>query len=483
MDASGDGIIGFMAGAAFRIGAEATGEFDEKFAPDASYGELLKHSLYFYSKDTGKPVKYIPPSYASTDIDKLPRFKTFNLKEFGCRLWWVEHGGRMDTIHDTENIKWDLWKVIYGIWNHIKNSGEYPDAENLTLEWVGTIPGKRESRRFEGDYMLSQKDIVEQREHNDAVSHGGWAMDLHPADGVFGENSGCTQWHSKGIYQIPYRTMYSRNIQNLFLAGRIISATHVAFGSSRVMATCAQNAQAVAMAATLCKKHSLLPADLNQRDLMDKLQQKLIKVGQYIPKVAFKHAGNLLKDAKVYASSEYVLQSLPFDGPWISLKFPVAQLVPLSEGTLPHVQFNFRAAIATTVQVELRVSEKFGNFTPDVTIQKEVIGITPGENFYTIPLNFISDQPQYIFMCIMEHDKVEVQCSDTRVTGLLTVFQKHNKAVSNFGKQEPPVNIGIDAFEFWTPERRPLGHNLAFNFVQTLHTYSKDAITSGFIAL
>jgi hypothetical protein len=230
VDASGDGILGFLAGAAFRMGAESADEFGEKFAPSKEYGELLGHSLYFYSKDMGKPVKYVAPSFALKDISQIPRFKSFNAKDFGCRLWWVEYGGRLDTIKETETIKWELWKVIYGVWDHIKNSGNFPEAENLTLEWVGTIPGKRESRRFEGDYMMIQQDIVEQRKHYDAVGFGGWSIDLHPADGVFSEKPGCNQWHSKGIYQIPYRSLYSRNIANLFLAGRIISASHVAFG-------------------------------------------------------------------------------------------------------------------------------------------------------------------------------------------------------------------------------------------------------------
>ena len=116
---------------------------------------------------------------------------------------------------------------------------------------------KRESRRFEGDYMLIQQDIVEQRIHEDAVSYGGWSIDLHPADGVFSEKPGCNQWHSKGIYQIPYRCLYSKNISNLFLAGRIISASHVAFASTRVMATSGSIGQAVGTAASLCIENQL----------------------------------------------------------------------------------------------------------------------------------------------------------------------------------------------------------------------------------
>ena len=248
-DASGDGVVGFLSGAPYRMGAESREEFGEKFAPAEDYGELLGHSLYFYTKDTGKPVKYVAPSYAMDVTKTVPRFRSFNAKEHGCKLWWVEYGGDLDTVHDTEQIKWELWKVIYGAWDYIKNSGKYPEAETMTLEWVGCIPGKRESRRFEGDYMLIQQDVIEQRHHEDAVSYGGWSIDLHPAAGVFGEESACNQWHAKGVYQIPYRCLYSRGIENLFLAGRIISVSHVAFGSTRVMATSAHSAQAVAMAA------------------------------------------------------------------------------------------------------------------------------------------------------------------------------------------------------------------------------------------
>ncbi|MEM6734127.1 MAG: FAD-dependent oxidoreductase, partial [Myxococcota bacterium] len=236
-DASGDGVVGFLSGAAFRIGAESSGEFGELLASDQPTRELLGHSIYFYTRDVGRKVDYVPPGYALDDITKIPRFKRFNTKEQGTDLWWIEYGGSMDTVHETEHIKWELWKIIYGVWNYIKNSGRFDDAETLTLDWVGLIPGKRESRRFEGDYMLVQQDLVDQRTHQDAVSCGGWAIDHHPTDNIYSDEEPCTQWHCKGVYQIPYRAMYSRNVPNLFLAGRLISASHIAFGSTRVMAT------------------------------------------------------------------------------------------------------------------------------------------------------------------------------------------------------------------------------------------------------
>ena len=147
-DASGDGIVGFKAGASYRMGAEIKTEFGEGFTPTEEYGELLGHTMYFYSKDAGKPIKYIAPSFALKDITKIPRFSNITTGQMGCNFWWFEFGGRGDTVHDTEEIKWELWSVIYGVWDYIKNSGKFPESENLTLEWVGTIPGKRESRRF-----------------------------------------------------------------------------------------------------------------------------------------------------------------------------------------------------------------------------------------------------------------------------------------------------------------------------------------------
>jgi hypothetical protein len=480
VDASGDGIVAFLAGAAFRMGAESPDEFDEKFAPDHEYGELLGHSMYFYSKDAGKPVKFIPPSYALTDIEKLPRFRSFNLKEYGCRLWWVEHGGRLDTIHETERIKWELWGVLYGIWNHIKNSGEYEDTENLTLEWVGAIPGKRESRRFEGDYIIHQRDVVEQNAHYDAVSYGGWSLDLHPADGVFGEKPGCNQWHSKGVYQIPYRCLYSRNIRNLFLAGRIISASHVAFGSTRVMATCSHGAQAVAMAARICLDKQMTPRQLAAPEKITVLQQELIRNGQYIPGIGFDYPGNLVGDAKITVSNQYSLQELPADGPWYTLKFPVAQMLPLPEGKIPQISFIIKSDSATEIIAELRKSSRYGNFTPDLTVEQKRIVLAPGEQNIALSFDHINDAPQYIFICFMENPEVMIRCSETRVSGLLTVYKSENRAVSNFGKQEPPENIGIDSFEFWIPQRRPSGHNLAFSLGKPLPVYSGENLKNGY---
>ncbi len=480
-DASGDGIVSFLSGAAFRMGAENKEEFGEKLAPKDSYGGLLGDSIYFYSKKADKPVKFIPPAYALQDIKQIPRYKTFNLKDDGCRLWWIEYGGRNDTVHDTEFIKWELWKVVYGIWNYVKNSGAYEDVDHLTLEWVGTIPGKRESRRFEGRYMLTQQDVIHQTLFDDAVAFGGWALDLHPADGVYSELPSCNQWHSKGIYQIPYRCYISKDIDNLFYAGRIISTTHVAFGSSRVMATCALGAQAVGMAAAICIKNDIQPDDLLKKDWLPYLQNKLNKNGQSIPGIPINHGDNrLMKDVVLSASSTCSLEIIPFDGPWIQLETGAGQLLPFKKDISYQFKIQVKAVKDTTLTVELRISSRKFNYTPDTKLETLEIPLSAGTHFIEIPFSEAIPERQYGFLLFQQNDAISIRGSNARFSGILSVFNGKNKAVSNKGYQSPPEDSDVESFEFWCPRRRPGGHNIAMNVTPALEPYSPSCLTNGF---
>lgn len=476
-DASGDGIVGFMAGAAFRMGAEAKEEFGEGFAPDAGYGELLGHSMYFYTKDVGTPVKFKAPSWALKDITKIPHYRRFNTNMQGCNFWWLEYGGRLDTIHDTEEIKWELWKVIYGIWDHIKNSGEFPEAETLTLEWVGHIPGKRESRRFEGDYLMTQRDVVEQTVFDDVVAHGGWALDLHPSDGVYSDKPSCTQWHSKGVYGIPYRSYFSRNIKNLFLAGRIISASHVAFGSTRVMATCAAGGQAVGTAAAICVEKNCLPSDLGGS--MNDLQRRLVRVGQHLPDLLLQDPIDLAENASVTASSECVLSGLQANKAWVRLDHGWAMLLPLSEGMKPTFEFEISAEQAGALRVELRRAGRPGNFTPDELVEALEVPFEKGQSRLIADFFKPVDREGYHFVTLCEDPAVRVRVSDERMTGVLGLSNAYNKAVATSALQEPPKGIGIDSFEFWLPKRRPEGRNIAVTIEPPVAMFGPENVICG----
>ncbi len=471
-DATGDGTVGFLAGAAFRMGAESASEFGERFAPPKEYGELLGHSLYFYSRDTGRPVRFVPPGFALADITQIPRWRQFNTRDIGCRLWWIEWGGRLDTVHDTERIKWELWRVVYGVWHHIKNSGKFPDAANLTLEWVGQIPGKRESRRFEGPSMLTQGDLIERRRHDDAVAFGGWSIDLHPAEGVYSDRPPCDQWHAKGLYGIPYRCLFSRNIRNLFLGGRLISASHVAFGSTRVMATCAHAGQAAGIAAARCARDGLLPADLLAPERLIAFRRELLRTGQHVPGFALEDPDDLARTARIEASSRFVLGELPADGRWLKLDREWAQLVPVAAGPVPRATYHVRALKAAALRLRVRRPSRPDEHCPDEVLHERTIALAAGkEADVSVEPAARIETPCYLFYGLAGGAEVEVRTTERRVTGLLAV-RHHND-------QTPESDIGVEAFEFWAPIRRPGGRNLAVRLDPPADVFGPANVVNG----
>ena len=247
-DCSGDSILIPLTGAEYRWGRECKEEFDETLAQDKADGKTMGLSCILQARETASPQKYIPPSWAYTypDDASLPP-REYVMDRFQ-NYWYLELGGDRNTIRDTEEIRDELLKIAFGLWDHMKNHGDH-GLENWTLDWVGFLPGKRESRRYVGDYILTEKDILSGRIFEDAVAYGGWPVDDHHPGGFnyFGEPNLCLRLDKP--YTVPLRSLYSVNISNLFCAGRNISTTHVALSSSRVMATCALLGQAVGTAA------------------------------------------------------------------------------------------------------------------------------------------------------------------------------------------------------------------------------------------
>lgn len=485
-DCSGDGIVAYQAGASFRMGAEDAEHYNEAFVPDKEkYGELLGHSIVFYTKETTAPVRYVAPDFAlkSDEVETLiPKVKNpnyFNVNQHGCKFWWLEYGGRLDTVHQTEQIKYELWRVVYGVWDYIKNSGKYPQTANQTLEWVGAIPGKRESRRFVGYYTLTQDDVIAQNEHYDAVAYGGWSIDMHPSDAVYSPMNGCNQWHSKGIYQIPYRSLLSKDIDNLFIGGRIMSASHVAYGSSRVMCTSSHGAQAIAMAAVLSLKKEVLPAAFIAPEAITELQQMLINSGQFIPSVGLADRENLLHRSRISLSGELRLHEIPFDGDWFALDYPAAQLMP-APASMPAVTFEVNATEDTEFTVQLRRSSKPVNFTPDVIMEECKVRVQQGISRPVVRFAQSHEEGGFVFFCMMSNPSVSVRRSKMLLSSFTSVFNYINPAVSNYGKQDPPPGIGVEAFEFWCPQRRPKGANFAFAFDKPVALFGADNLLNSY---
>lgn len=304
IDCSGDGLIAATAGAEYRTGREGKKEFNETFAPDQPDGWQMGASLLMSSKDMGKPMPYKPPSWAiKYDVKNAHKRRKFNAYHEG--IWWIEVGSYDDIIADQEINRHKLMGYLHGVWDHIKNSGEFPDSENLALDWVGSLPSRRESRRFIGDYIHCEPDLTGLKHFDDAVAFGGWGIDEHNPGAIEDVTLAPTTFHAHfdEVYQIPFRSLYSKNISNLMFAGRNISQTHMALASSRIMATCALMGQAVGTAANLCITKKVEPRALGQK-YIKALQEQLMRDDAYIPKHPANDPNDLTKQAsEIFASN------------------------------------------------------------------------------------------------------------------------------------------------------------------------------------
>lgn len=309
MDCTGDGMVAAEAGAQFRQGREGKEEFQESHAPDAPDSYTMGSTLMFKAVDMGYPVPFERPSWAYEIDEERLKYRGHSvsrseMEHYGIDsgYWWIELGGTQDTIQDGEEIKDELLKTVYGIWDHIKNGGEH-GAQNYALDWIQFLPGKRESRRIEGDYILKQQDLQENRKFDDVVAYGGWPMDMHPVEGFHYTGEPTDYIDIPELYGIPYRCYYSKNTENLMMAGRNISVSHMAFGSVRVMGTCAVGGQAAGTAAAMAFQYGVSPRQIGIKHISE-LQQKLLKNDCYIPGVYHQDQKDLAKKACITVSSQ-----------------------------------------------------------------------------------------------------------------------------------------------------------------------------------
>jgi hypothetical protein len=279
-DCSGDSILAPLSGAEVRMGREARREFDEDIEPEEADDRTMGMSLLIQARETDRPQSFIAPAWANVyahDAD-LPHRGHDVLK---TNYWWIEVGGEQHSIHDTETLRDELLKIAFGVWDHIKNRGDH-GADNWVLDWVGFLPGKRESRRYVGDHVLTQNDVRAEGRFDDLVAYGGWPMDDHHPGGMHWPGEPTIFHPAPSPFGIPYRCLYSRNVNNLFCAGRNISTTHAALSSTRVMATCATLGQAVGTAASIAVRENLTPRGVYQARITE-LKQALMEDDCYLP--------------------------------------------------------------------------------------------------------------------------------------------------------------------------------------------------------
>jgi hypothetical protein len=261
-------------------------------------------SLLFFSREYDTPQTFSPPSWAYRfeDCDDLPWGEEGH-SDWRSGYWWVELGGEHDSIHDTEELRDELLKIAYGVWDHLKNHCRHrSQVANYALDWMGSLPGKRESRRYVGDHIQTQGNIEAEGRFEDIVAYGGWTMDDHHPAGFWSVKTPepATTWHPcPSPYGISYRVLYSRNVDNLMFAGRDASFSHAAMSSSRVMGTCAVMGQAVGTAAAIATREGILPREVGHR--IHELQQTLLRDDCYLPWVV-QEFGPLTMEARLVAS-------------------------------------------------------------------------------------------------------------------------------------------------------------------------------------
>lgn len=276
VDCTGDAVIGYLAGADWRMGRESRSEYGESRAPERADSLTMGASVQWYAAE-------------SKSRERFPLF------EYGVVLndstaervlkgeWTWETGMNRNQITEAERIRDYGLMVVYSNWSYLKNRlPERRDYANYRLDWVAYVAGKRESRRLLGDYVLKEDDLVRHMTHEDASFAATWSIDLHEPDPANtanfpGNEYKATTRHTV-IYPtaVPYRCLYSRNVDNLFMAGRNISTTHVALGSTRVMRTTGAMGEVVGMAASLCKKYGATPREVYfyHLDELKRLMQK-----------------------------------------------------------------------------------------------------------------------------------------------------------------------------------------------------------------
>ena len=280
-DCTGDGILARKMGCETMYGREARSEFGESLAPISHQKLVMGHSIRWYSEQTDAPAPF-------PDLDWGLHFTDTTCLNCTNGDWEQETGFTRDMVTDAEYIRDYGLRAIYSNWSYQKHHFSQKSAfEKRALRWVSPFGGKREGYRIKGDYILTQNDIEERILHEDGTACLTWSIDMHFPEpdnrAAFGEAFRSFAYH-RGIvepYPVPYRCLYTKDAENLFLGGRLVSTSHVAFSSVRVMRTLGELGEVVGMASAVCKEFDCSPREVYTNHLAD-LKEKLSK-GVLIP--------------------------------------------------------------------------------------------------------------------------------------------------------------------------------------------------------
>ncbi len=417
VDATGDGYVAASAGADSRIGREGKTDLGERLAPDQGDSKTLPCALYMVAQKRSRPVPFVPPAWATVhedcsafphrphSVEKFASGKSLNEDGSAIQLfWWFSLGGERNTIKDSETIYTELVQEAIGVWDHLKNRCTQETREALECYeavWWSPFPLRRESRRVLGDYMLVEDDIFNPKLFEDRIGYGGWPVDVHPPEGIRSQEPPCDQTFVNELYSLPFRMMYSRNVDNLMLAGRCISASHVAMGSIRVMNTLGAAAEAVGIAAAICVERETIPRNV-AKERMHELQQRLLKEDAHIIQLKNQDPLDLALQAQATANSALQYRSENPDG-FLELAYDLAQQVPVNSGRVDTVSILVKSENAETTSLAGKVflSKKLARFDGSEAIRSFDVAIESGEEkWIDIAVNTDIPEDQLLWVAV-----------------------------------------------------------------------------------
>ena len=331
IDCTGDGLVADLAGCEWRMGSEGSEEFGEPHAPAQPSRDTMGSSIHFRARDMGRPIPFLPPSWAVRHEDAAYFYEQGRKpKDLRGGYWWLEIGVPWDTIHEAEDIRHELTRHTLGVWDWIKNKDPKTRelAANYALDWIGQVPGKRESRRIMGCYLMTEHDVQDKAVFPDEIAFGGWFLDLHTPGGLlaptsepasaegYKPTSDYSQKSYVGPYGMPLRSLIARDLDNLLMAGRNVSVTRAALGTVRVMATTALMGQAAGSACIAALRVQRPPAKFLPEDVTT-VQQRLLRDGCFLAHVENRDLLDLARNAAATATSEERLAGVgPTDRAW-----------------------------------------------------------------------------------------------------------------------------------------------------------------------
>jgi hypothetical protein len=410
IDCSGDGVMAHLAGCEWRWGSESADETGEIHAPARASTDTMGNSIHFLTRDIGHPTSYRAPEWAMHYDDASffkPSGRPLSSHEGG--YWWIEIGVPWNTVHDNETIRHELTRHALGVWDYMKNRDPVMSklCANRVLDFIGQVPGKRESRRIMGHHFLNENEIQERTHFADEVAYGGWFIDLHTPGGLLalssepaaalGRNPKLKEVAYKyvGPYGIPLGCLQSRDVPNLQMAGRNISTTHAALGTVRVMATCGMMGHAVGLAASRAVQGD---GELTRVDV-GAVQQALLRDGCFLPNTPNSDPDDLARHATVHGSSQHRFSGF---GAWqidhdrglrdymreqgygteLKVEDDLCQWLFLEEGPLERfgVHLHHSGESVAEVKITLRQVESLWDYDKNrgEPLWQQVLEVTPG---------------------------------------------------------------------------------------------------------